>query len=994
MARRASRSRGEEALLGPPAGGAGELRSRIRRWLVEAGVPAESIRPEYPTAEGPVGLYLTNRRVIIEVKKGGGLSKGPYAEGTGYREGETAFGQLERRLRAERSREGLHRVEGAPSKSWIGAVTDGRAWYAWEWGAKPGGAGDAAARIDGWHGQALDKSNVESLARLLARAPIGKEWASADMPDILRDARRDLADAYARRSGLREVRARRELWQGQMRAVGDALEADAAAGSGAGGGAPGEDDGEIFVAHTMLVLAARMASSREDARYGFAGWVPDDIAQKTRDAIDGYDWDQQGGDALWSMYRRHMPARRRPPDGERRIPDWLAEAVCGSVIDDGFIGEQIRRFRSGGEVECVLDPACGSGTLLYHAVRRIVESEPVCRSRMGRSDAARLASRMVRGIDVHPVAAEIARANVGRLLRAAADADPMVYQGNALLVPRPESTLLGAGGEDLPLTSPQGRHFVLPGRLVESSADLAGFVRSAVDGAGPPDGPGRGAAGRDGARLAESHASLARIAAEEGGSGGDWLWHITNQAGAMGLRGAAGRIASNPPWATYGRMHEGRRKEEVRRAAAERGLWVGGPSTKFDYAALFVDKCAEMYLAGGGGAGWVLPRSAIKGHMWSGLRAASGDRWAAVWDVGGLAFQSSACVVFLGVDAGDRRLAVEGGGASIRDGDGWAEVLKKARWDAVPHGMDERESEWLAWDAPLARRGASIAPQCLVWADSVRAAGAEARVVTRASRWPPWASAGSTAGSVPAHWVRGCISARDLYPFAAPSRTRCILPVEWDGEWEWDVRRHYNEFWQRAEGRYEAHLGDESDAPEALEDRINHNNGIFDQLERRGHAAAYNRSGSSIRACAISGGEIVHDTLHYAACESREEALFVAGILNAGAMLPAFLAARRGAGDFADHIWRAVPVPRYDGRNALHRRLAALSGRAEAAAARMLRDAWRGAGRVPEARIREALADSGVSGQIDDVCRKILPDYAAGRGGTAGGGGGGHNRSE
>ena len=1052
MARRASRSKGEEALLGPTAGGAGELRSRIRSWLVEAGVPADSIRAGYQTAEGPVGLYLTNRRVIIEVKKGGGLSKGPHAEGTGSREGETAFGQLDRRLRAERSREGLHRGEDAPSKSWIGAVTDGRAWYAWEWGPKPGGAGDSAARIEAWHGQALDGGSIKSLARLLARAPVGKEWASADMPDILRGVRRNLADAYARSSGRREVLTRKELWRGQMRAASDALEADAATGSGAGaprrrewagGGTPDadedeapvahiaaqeaprqpdrpqedegemfaahiaaqeaprppdrpqEDEGEMFVAHTMLVLAARMVSSREDARYGFAGWVPDDIAQKARDAIDGYDWDQHGGDALRALYMRHMPARHRPPDGERRIPDWLAEAMCGAIIDDGFIGEQIRRFRSGRKVECVLDPACGSGTLLCHAVRRIAESEPVRRSGMGRPDAARLASLTVRGIDVHPVAAEIARANMGRLLRAAADASPMIYQGNALLVTRPESTLLGAGGDDLPLTSPQGRQFVLPRRLVESRADLAGFVRSAVDGAGPPDGPGRGAAGRDGGRLAEPHARLARIAAEEGGSGGDWLWHISNQAGAMALRASAGRIASNPPWAVYDRMHEGRRKDRVRRAATERGLWVGGLITRFDYAALFVDKCAEMYLAKGGGSGWVLPRSAIKGHMWSGLRAAAGDRLTAVWDVGGLAFQSSACVMFLGVDAGDRRLAGEGG-AGIRDGDSWAVVLKKARWDAVPHGMDEKESEWLAWGVPLAGRGASIAPQCLVWADSVRAAGGEARVVTRASRWPPWTSAGSTAGSVPAHWVRGCISARDLYPFAAPSRTRCILPVEWGGEWAWDVRRLYNEFWERAEGRYEAHLGDESDAPATLEDRINRNNGIFDQLERRGHAATYNRSGSSIRACAISGGEIVHDTLHYLACASREEARFVVGILNSGAMLPAFLAARRGAGDFADHIWRAVPVPRYDGRNALHRRLAALSGRAEAEASRMLMDMGPRRGRAAEAGIREALAGSGVSAQIDDVCREILPDYAAGRAGTAvnGGGGGGRIRNE
>ena len=648
-------------------------------------MPAGSILAGYPTAEGPVGLYLTNRRAIIEVKRAGGLSRGPYAEGTGSAGGETAFEQLDRRLRAERARERLHRGDGEPGRGWIGAVTDCRVWYAWEWGPEPGPAG-AASRIDAWHGRALDGGSIGELARLLARAPVGKEWATADMPDVLRGARRDLAASYARRRGLREVRMRRELWLAQM-------------GAG-GGGEPDDDvdgDDDAFVAHTLLVLAARMVRSREDARYGFAGWAPDGVARKVRGAIDGYDWSQHAGDALRALCGRHMPARHRPLDGGRRTPEWLAEAVCGAVIDDGFIGEQVRRFRSGGEVEGVLDPACGTGTILYHAVRRITESGPVRRSRMGRPDAARLASLMVRGMDAHPVAVEIARASAGSLLRAAGCADgPAVYQGDSLLVPRPESTLLGAGGDDLPLTSPRGSHFVLPARLVESGEELAGFVRSAVDGAGMPGGPGRGPGGRGGARLAEPHARLAGIAAEEGGgSGADWLWHISNQAGAMGLRGAMGRIASNPPWAAYGGMRDGRRKDDLRRMAAARGLWVAGPGAGFDLAALFVDKCAEMYLARGGGSGWILPRPAIKGRVWSGLRAAAGGRMSAVWDIGGLAFQRHACVMFLGVDAGDRRLA-KGRGGRIGDGDAWAHVSGMARWDAAPHRAEEKESEWLA----------------------------------------------------------------------------------------------------------------------------------------------------------------------------------------------------------------------------------------------------------------------------------------------------------
>ena len=961
MVRGVQGSDGADALLDPPAVGADERRAYIYRWLVGAGIPASSIRIGYSTAEGAVDIYLTNRRVIIEVKKGGSLPHGPYAEGTGSREGETAFGQLDRRLRAERERERLHLEEDIRDKNWIGMVTDCATWYAWEWSPRPDDAGDAAARIIAWHGQTLHSGNVESLARLLARAPVGREWASADMSDVFQDIRRDLAGAYARHSGLREVRIQKGLWLEQLRA---------------GGNAPEADEDEIFVTHTMLVLIARMISSHESARQGFVGWVPDDIAQKIRGVIDEYNWDQQTGDVLRALYRRYIPARHRLRYGEYYTPDWLAEAMCSVIIDDGFIGEQIRRFQSGREVEGVLDPACGSGTFLYHAIRRITESDPVRSSYMGRSDVARLASRMVRGMDIHPVAVEMARANARRLLRTAEDADLMIYQGDSLLAPRPESTVLGAGGDDLPLTSPQGRHFVLPGWFIASEANLSRFVKSAVDGAGLPDGLGREMDEYDGGQLAESHDNLRRIVREEGN--GVWLWYISNHAGAMKLRGTIGRIAANPPWVTYDKIQEERRKAEVRRMAEERGLWVGGSSTKFDIAALFVDRCAELYLAKGGRSGWVLPLSAVKGHTWAGLRGATGGKTTAVWDVGNLAFQSHACVMFFGVDTGDKRL-VKTRGARIRDGDLWAEVSKNTRWEPMPRGAEEKESEWLAGKRSLVRRGASMIPQCLVWADSVRTRGGEAHVVTRSSRWPPWSAIGTMEGTVPASWIRGCISSRDLYPFAAQGRARCIVPVD-EGGGGWDARRLDNRFWRRAGDQYRAHRGRGSGTPATLEDRINYNNGIFDQLARRGHAAVYNKSGSSIRACAVSGAEIVHDTLHYVACAGSREALFITGMLNAGAMLPAFLAARRNERDFAEHIWRAVPMPRYDGRNALHRRLASLSGRAARTAAKVLGDAGRGGGRAATGLIREALADSGVSGQIDDVCREMLPDYAAGGG--------------
>ena len=961
----AARANAERTLLAPPSAGEDDRRSYIRDWLVQIGVPASSIRAEYPTAEGSIDLYLTNRRVVIEVKKGGRLAEGPYAEGTGSRDGETAFEQLGRCLKAERARERLYLEDGIRDKNWIGAATDGRVWYAWEWGpspqegAGPRGAGDSPARIGAWHGRALDRENIGRLARLLARGTVGKEWATADMSGAFRRVHSDMSAAYERNRGLREVRVQRGLWLEQLRA---------------GGNAPGSDEDDLFVLHTMLILIARLISGQDDVKRGFVGWVPDELVLKARGVIDEYNWDQRAGDILRALYRHYIPPRHRLRYGEYYTPDWLAEIMCRTIIGDRFIAEQIRRFQSGRPVRGVLDPACGSGTFLYHAARRIMESDPVAKSYLGRPDVARFACEMVRGMDIHPVAVEMARANVKRLLRNVEDGNLMIYQGDSLLMPRPEATVLGAGGSDLPLVSPQGSHFVLPGWFVTSDADLPGFVRSAVDDADMPEGLGSGLDGYDRAQLAESHERLRRIVREEGN--GVWLWYISNHAGSMRLRGTIGRIVANPPWVTFDKIREPSQKAEVKRMAVERGLWAGGSSTKFDLAALFVDRCAELYLAGGGESGWVLPQTAMRGRTWAGLRGAVGGRISAVWDIGSLAFQSHACVMFFGADAGRRELVRLPGGAP-RDGDTWAEAARRTRWaEPGKRAAPEEASAWAAAGGKrsLVRRGASMIPKCLVWVRAARVGGGHAEVETPESRWPPWSQIGSLRGRVPAHWIRDCVSSRDLAPFAAPTRTRCIVPVAAGGAGGWDAARAQNRFWRRACDQYAAHRGAGQGTPKTLEDRINYNNGIFDQLARGGHYVVYNKSGSSLRACALSGPEIVHDTLHYVRCASRREAAFLSGVLNAGAMQPAFRAARRNTRDFAEHIWRAVPVPRYDRRDGRHSRLASLSDRAAKAAAAALSGGE--AARAAAARARAALDEGGVAGRIDDLCREVLPGHA------------------
>ena len=966
---RGRRADAEGILLSPPSKKEADRRAYISEWLAAIGVPAAAIRTEHQTDAGPVDLYLTNRRVILEIKQDGRLSRGPYADGTGSIGTESAFEQVARYVVAERSRERLYLEEDVREKSWIGIATDGRVWHAWEWQPRPSDQ-DAPSRIGAWQGTELTRANIGRLAVLLNRGTVGKEWASADMSHVFEDARGALQRSFQKRKALRGVRVQQGLWLEQLKG---------------GGNAPGEDRDAMFVLHSMLILIARMISARPgdgDPRYGFVQWVGDDEVRMLGDIIGGYNWSQHTGDILRAVYRHFVPSEHRRLYGEYYTPDWLAEIVCARVIDDGFVAEQVRRFGAGQEVRGVLDPACGSGTFLYHAAKRITGSEPVKKAYLKDDDAARLACRMVRGIDIHPVAVEMARANMRRLLPSASEIDIAIYQGDSLLTPRPEAVLYGNGGEDLPLVSPGGRHLVLPGWFArQDSRSISRFVESAADDADMPPSLGAGADGYDEEALREAHGQLRSIVRAE--ADGVWLWYILNQAGPMRLRGTIGRIVANPPWVSYDKLQVRGRKAEVRRMAGECGLWVGGKNAKFDMAALFVDRCTTLYAAGGKGmrSGWVLPHGAMAGGgNWANFAAKTGDRAGGVWDIGSLAFPTKSCVMFFGARAGRRSLRRKSGGVRPAENDSWAAAREKTAWErraGAAARPPEEPSAWIEGGAALATQGATIVPHCLVYAAKVEhstSRGGWARVTTKPSIHEPWKGLGTMSGDVPSSWVRRCVTAADVLPYAVKTHAECVLPLAEDGRW--DARRGSNAFWRAAQDQYAAHCGIGGRNPKTLEARLDFNGMLLRQAGRAGHYIVHNKAGSVLNAARLpGGGPVAHATVYYMRCASRAEAQFVEAILNAECMLPAFLATRRNGRDFAAHPWSAVPVPRYDASDASHRRLRTLGERAEAAADRAFR-----AGDTPaanKARIRGALSESGLGGEIDAVCRAVMPRHAA-----------------
>jgi N-6 DNA Methylase len=128
-------------------------------------------------------------------------------------------------------------------------------------------------------------------------------------------------------------------------------------------------------------------------------------------------------DILKGLYESLIDPEQRHDLGEYYTPDWLADRICRAAIHDPL-------------AERVIDPACGSGTFLFHAIRRLLTAAEG--AGISPADAVTRAEEKIAGIDVHPVAVMFARATyLLALMPALAKGRPgslsvPVYLGDAL----------------------------------------------------------------------------------------------------------------------------------------------------------------------------------------------------------------------------------------------------------------------------------------------------------------------------------------------------------------------------------------------------------------------------------------------------------------------------------------------------------------------------------------------------------------------------------
>ena len=438
-----------------------------------------------------------------------------------------------------------------------------------------------------------------------------------------------LIDLWAKLRTHPEVALKRQLWDALLREV--------------YGNAVGDDG--LFLQHTYLTIVAKTIAAgvlelnATDARGILSGQALRDDGIHGAVESDFFDWvlqDPAGTelvtriarqtarfrlrdvqtDVLKALYESLIDPAQRHDLGEYYTPDWLAAKLIVAVLPKPL---GLR----------VLDPACGSGTFLFHAIRRKLAAARI--ARISTADAVAACAREVRGLDVHPVAVIIAR--VTWLLAmgdAIAERPPElhvpVFLGDAM-----QWNLSRIGNvREVSVPVPGEQPLRVPAGFAEDQEKFDPGLRTLTEGlrddSTTPDveralGRIPGVSALDASELGKTFTRLQIL--YRAGRNGIWPFVLRNLVRPVWLSREDQRadvLVGNPPWVAY-RHLSAEMKTRLRDACQAMNLWVGGSlATQQDLSALFWARGAERYLKPGGTIGFVLPYAALNRPAFAGLR--------------------------------------------------------------------------------------------------------------------------------------------------------------------------------------------------------------------------------------------------------------------------------------------------------------------------------------------------------------------------------------
>lgn len=585
---------------------------------------------------------------------------------------------------------------------------------------------------------------------------------------------------------------------------------------------------KAFLGHTYLVLLSRLLidmringeirsdddlirSIRGDrlAQYGLGGyeggyftWVLDAAAQKITlpllrkltDQLSLYDVQKVSGDLFRAIYQEIVTADVRHRTGEYYTPQWLTELMVNRVLEKY-------------ERPSIIDPACGSGTFLAASIGALKK----------RGLHLQEVLRQVVGIDINPMAVEIARATyllaLGKLLNErVSEIDLPVYVADSLRLPKPDKFIEA----EIPVFRIQvsGEIIELPESIAQNEDVLLAILRmflSVLDSyeAGKTSKKDavntmavkvlsvfqkRPAIKEEWKVLEQTLLTLMNLIDKRNNS--IWVFLLRNlYAPARLSRSKFDVVIGNPPWISLRYIIDDNYQEFIKEQMKARDLMDQTKPqlvTQTEIATLFFVEASRLYLNDKGMVAFVMPRSVITGaQQHTAFQKLRTPAFVEILDFGGVApiFNVPTCVIFA-MKRGKTKYPVK-----LTSFEGELPGRDSAYSEAVA-ALSSSEKTWKPVVQPAAsakesayrslfRQGATIVPRNLWFVDfaphpemgidpSSPMLRTSAESAERAKK--PWNSI-TLEGKVESKYIYATLLAKDLSSFVGQPLKPIVLPL-------------------------------------------------------------------------------------------------------------------------------------------------------------------------------------------------------------------------
>ena len=761
------------------------------------------------------------------------------------------------------------------------------------------------------------------------------------------------------------------------------------------------DDDELFIDHTLLVNTseiiahavlglpvkflspATLLAGDKFAEAGVYGVVESDFFDWVVEVEGGeafirtlakrlmrFVWSDVNQDILKILYENFIGTETRKRLGEYYTPDWLAEVIVTETITEPLNTR-------------VLDPACGSGTFLFHAVRRYIAAAEAAGHKI--EQLLTDVTRHVVGMDLHPVAVTLARVTyllaIGReklINPKRGNIQIPVYLGDSVQWREQNVDLFSAGNLVIQTEEQQtlfNSELCFPDALLDNAAKFDRLVNQLAD---------LSAKRKANSAAPSLKALFSRLAISkehqdtiEGtfktmcrlhDEGRDHIWgyYVRNLARPHWLSRPGNQvdmIVGNPPWLAYSHMTP-EMQDTFRAMSERREMWAGAQMAPHqDLSGLFVVRACELYLRKGGRFAMVLPNAAIDREHYAGFRRGKYDYGLGVllldfspsWDLRRIRphfFPRAASVVFgVRTDDAKRKRSDEQVPEPLGmpdDVEIWTGRMESenATWSAA--------SEWLTSSpgkvrhvgqvsrspyAPRFTQGAILAPHLVFVVERQESSPlgtSQGRIAVRSHRTvlekKPWKQLAGISGVIEAEFLRPFFAGENVFPFALGPEMLAVLPCDETSllnQDAIDLHPGLQQWWAEATNLWESKRSSER---LSLTEQLDFQSKLSKQLPIPAIRVVYNRSGMHVCCAKLRNPTaIVSSGLYWAPVASDTEADFLCAILNAPVtteLARPLMSYGKDERDIHKHIWE-LPIPEFDLSDDSHQRIAALGGELE-----------------------------------------------------------------